>query len=311
MPFVTRQLKRIANKTNKAASIVRGERSPLALVCEYPKSGGTWFGKMLADAMQIPNPSPSVFPFDFRCVVHNHWRYDPRLRRVVYLTRDGRDVMVSYFFHRMRRLARGDSASVAMFGKRYERLFGPRYDHGDSVELLPRFIEEEFRRPRGARLNWRDHVRGWFPGGPRPGVVYASYEELRADTAKTVRRTVDMLSDRPVDQWFIQNAVDKFSMERQTGRRAGEEDRASFVRKGVVGDWRNHFTTEAAQVFDNLAGDVLIELGYEADRSWVGRCDPTTARQQEVFARGIPAAISDAASARLTAEEGNAKEPAA
>jgi hypothetical protein len=53
------------------------------------------------------------------------------------------------------------------------------------------------------------------------------------------------------------------------GRKRGEEDQFSFLRKGIVGDWRNHFSAEAAVVFDAHAGSALIELGYEPDRSWI------------------------------------------
>jgi hypothetical protein len=41
------------------------------------------------------------------------------------------------------------------------------------------------------------------------------------------------------------------------------------MRKGVIGDWRNHFTEEACKVFDQFAGNELIRLGYEKDHSWV------------------------------------------
>ena len=63
-------------------------------------------------------------------------------------------------------------------------------------------------------------------------------------------------------------------MARQTGgRKAGEEDRGSFIRKGVAGDWVNHFGPTAARRFDELAGDALVAVGYEEDRDWVDRYD--------------------------------------
>ena len=63
--------------------------------------------------------------------------------------------------------------------------------------------------------------------------------------------------------------ADEFSFERQAGRRAGEEDKRSFLRKGIVGDWRNYFTREAREVFAGFAGSELVLLGYERDRAWV------------------------------------------
>ena len=41
------------------------------------------------------------------------------------------------------------------------------------------------------------------------------------------------------------------------------------MRKGIVGDWKNYFNKEAREIFNHYAGDQLIKLGYEKDRSWV------------------------------------------
>ena len=69
-----------------------------------------------------------------------------------------------------------------------------------------------------------------------------------------------------------EDTLDRTSFEKSTGRKRGEEDVKAVVgRKGVAGDWLNHFTPEAARVFDSLAGDLLVESGYEPDRSWVER----------------------------------------
>ena len=60
-------------------------------------------------------------------------------------------------------------------------------------------------------------------------------------------------------------------MRRQTGREPGQSDNNEHVRKGVVGDWRTHFSREAAEVFNELGGEALVHLGYEADTGWVDR----------------------------------------
>ena len=49
------------------------------------------------------------------------------------------------------------------------------------------------------------------------------------------------------DPWVVNQTVDKYDMKRQTGgRAAGVEDRSSFIRKGVAGDWVNHFSRASA-----------------------------------------------------------------
>ena len=39
-------------------------------------------------------------------------------------------------------------------------------------------------------------------------------------------------------------------------------------RKGQIGDWKNHFTEEHKELFKKIAGQLLIDLGYESDFNW-------------------------------------------
>ncbi|MGK7955891.1 MAG: sulfotransferase domain-containing protein [Crocosphaera sp.] len=52
------------------------------------------------------------------------------------------------------------------------------------------------------------------------------------------------------------------------GRNVGEEDVKSHYRKGVAGDWKNHFNDEHIKLFKNKYGRLLIKLGYEKDENW-------------------------------------------
>ena len=52
------------------------------------------------------------------------------------------------------------------------------------------------------------------------------------------------------------------------GRKEGEEDVTSHYRKGVAGDWRNHFTQAHVDEFKTRYGDLLVRLGYEQSADW-------------------------------------------
>jgi len=39
-------------------------------------------------------------------------------------------------------------------------------------------------------------------------------------------------------------------------------------RKGITGEWKTHFNEEHKRVFKNVAGQLLIDLGYEKDFNW-------------------------------------------
>lgn len=273
-PF-TPWMRRISNRLTRAVVLGYGDRFPMYVVAEYPKSGGTWLGRMVADVLRVPFPRHTNLPLAMTCVVHNHWRFDPRLRdRTIYLYRDGRDVMTSLYFHRMRWIASG-ATHYRKRAETYERLFGTGYDPADSKAHMARFIRHEFANPRDCRQNWREHLSEWF--GPwddeagRAEIAYVSYEQLREDCAGHLARVCEKVAGKAPDPWLVQATVEKWSMERAAGRRPGEENRADLIRKGVVGDWVNHFSPEAARVFDELSGEVLVRLGFEADRGWIER----------------------------------------
>jgi hypothetical protein len=272
---LTPHMRRVSNQITRQIAMRYGDRFPMYSLSEYPKSGGTWLGRMVSDVLRIPFPRHTSLPLAMTCVVHGHWTYHPRLRgRAIYLYRDGRDAMTSLYFHRMRWLRSGTADDNRRL-RALKSLFGESFDPDDSRRYMAGFIEHEFTNPRSSRVTWRDHVMEWFGPGERgkgrDGVVYVSYEQLREDCAGALARICTELTGKAPDSWLVATTVEKWSMERETGRKPGQEDRSVLVRKGIVGDWKNHFTREAAEVFDTLAGDALVRLGYEPDRAWAQR----------------------------------------
>jgi lipopolysaccharide transport system ATP-binding protein len=54
----------------------------------------------------------------------------------------------------------------------------------------------------------------------------------------------------------------------RSGRKPGEEDIGSHERKGVAGDWRNHFTDRIAKAMHERFASLLIATGYEKGFNW-------------------------------------------
>jgi hypothetical protein len=44
--------------------------------------------------------------------------------------------------------------------------------------------------------------------------------------------------------------------------------KSGTFRKGKPGGWQEHFTVKNKQVFKEIAGDLLIQMGYEKDLDW-------------------------------------------
>ncbi len=51
-------------------------------------------------------------------------------------------------------------------------------------------------------------------------------------------------------------------------QRQTKADLADKIRKGVPGSWQDVFTEQDKQIFKEIAGDSLIEWGYEQDHNW-------------------------------------------
>ena len=52
------------------------------------------------------------------------------------------------------------------------------------------------------------------------------------------------------------------------GRKVGQQDVKSHYRKGVPGDWKNHFKPEHVAHFKRHYNDLLLKYGYETNPDW-------------------------------------------
>lgn len=232
---------------------------PLYVVNEFPKSGGTWVGQMLGRALGLPFPRnrlPTLEP----SIMHGHYLRPQGIKNATVVWRDGRDVMVSWYHQQ---LLPHQWNRLQVTRSRREL---PLEDYDDVYANLPEFIEYAFTHPHSPGFSWTDFVRRWHG---RKGAVHVRYEDLRRDTPGELRRIFSELVEADLDPAAASAIAEEFSFERQSGRRSGEEDKQSFLRKGVVGDWRTQFSPEARRVFARYAGKELILLGYERDKEWV------------------------------------------
>ncbi|HEX5758137.1 MAG TPA: sulfotransferase [Thermoanaerobaculia bacterium] len=166
----------------------------------------------------------------------SHVDYLERIRalfpaaKLVAIHRDGRDAVVSDRFHR----------------QAYE---GGGWSLEESALLWRRAIEAELDFARRERL------------------FICSYEELHSRGSEVVAALLDYLG-LASDPALVADLCARSSFRHFSGRNPGQEARGRFLRKGVVGDWRNHFTDDHRATFKELAGDLLVTLGYERDLSW-------------------------------------------
>jgi hypothetical protein len=60
----------------------------------------------------------------------------------------------------------------------------------------------------------------------------------------------------------LSELLDDYSFQRLSGRKQGQEDTQSHYRKGIAGDWRNHFDPTVERHFRDVTNDLAADLSY-------------------------------------------------
>jgi hypothetical protein len=187
--------------------------------------------------------------------------------KVMHIVRDGRDVAISSMHHiwnNARDRGGPNELRPEILSKRDAYQADPEgfLARGESI-----FVEKQLA---STARNWASLVGKAREDGPAllgENYVEVRYEDLLVRPVEETTRLLQFLGADAAED-TVKQCVEVTSFERVSKRKPGEEDSSSFFRKGVAGDWRNVFNEEDKQVFKKVAGNLLIELGYEEDDDW-------------------------------------------
>ncbi|KAM5137849.1 sulfotransferase 2B1-like [Mantella aurantiaca] len=244
------------------------------LIVTFPKSGTTWMQEILTliysqgdaeIAMTVPNweRAPWLEHIYFKDtlkegegprIITTHLPSNvlaPALHnskaKVIYVARNPKDVAVSfYFFHKMAK-------------------FLP--DFSSFSEFLDLFLDGKVHYG-----SWFDHVKGWYRQRNNLDFFYITYEDLKKDLRRSIKKVcgflgcpmyteeVDKVENHCRFTEMSQNMMVNYML---VPKEIMNHDQSKFMRKGVVGDWRQHMTEEQSDAFDKIFKEKMSDCDLQ------------------------------------------------
>lgn len=164
-----------------------------------------------------------------------------------FIFRDPRDVVVSHVFYVT------DMEARHVHHEYYKSL--PDFDARLKVSILGR-TDTNIEFPNIAErfapyLGWLD----------KKEILTIHFEDLIHHREATLISIMDHLLSRVTLQAPRQLILD--SLEASINPK-----KSPTFRSGKTGEWKKHFTDEHKKIFKEVAGDLLVKLGYEKDGNW-------------------------------------------
>ncbi|XP_061288520.1 sulfotransferase 1C4 isoform X2 [Bos javanicus] len=195
------------------------------LISTYPKAG-----LKQANAMASPRMLKTHLPF--------HLLPPSFLEencKMIYVARNPKDNMVSYYhFHRMNRNLPAPGT--------WEEYF------------------ESFLAGKVCWGSWYDHVKGWWQAKDQYRILYLFYEDMKENPKHEIQKLAEFIG-KSLDDKVLDKIVDhtSFSVMKQNPmanytsipNEYMNQLISPFMRKGVIGDWKNHFTVAQNERFDD------------------------------------------------------------
>jgi hypothetical protein len=108
----------------------------------------------------------------------------------------------------------------------------------------------------------RQRYEGVFQWFGQPSTLCIRFEDLINDRNRTLMQMLDQVEKTG---FHIPTAREK-AFEILT--EAIQPKKSHTFRSGKTGGWKEHFTPEHKALFKEVAGDLLVRLGYEQDNNW-------------------------------------------
>jgi hypothetical protein len=221
----------------------------------YPKTGTFWLAEIVYNLAHPQGPTEDtprihtiplleyipyeqVETYPSTRYVKTHYPYEmipknpEQNLKYIYISRNPRDVLVSLYHHMCGALE-------------YEWT-------GTWDELFEYFLAGKV--PFGCFF---DHVLPWWKERNNDNVLFIKFEDLKKDLKSGVRQVAEFLGFE-ISEAELESVAQNCTFEAMKARPETNLDQypehfkpgTSFLRKGIVGDWKNYFSEEQLQAFD-------------------------------------------------------------
>ena len=233
----------------------------------YPRSGNTWTRFLIAHLL-FPDRDITFLNIDYLVpdvlnltrrelnrvprprLIKSHEYFDPRYKKVIYIVRDPRDVVVSHYFFHLKEGFFSDSYPMEKFVQRWV-----------AGDVDPFFA------------SWGENVTSWIATRAHgPDFLLLRYEDMKANPAGELAKVGDFLKI-PHDQAALEKAVQLSTADRMRkledqqqkdwiGTRKKRKD-VRYVRGASVGGWQSTLSERDVATIERAWAPVMRFLGYQ------------------------------------------------
>ncbi|KAF5919979.1 hypothetical protein HPG69_014345 [Diceros bicornis minor] len=224
-------------------------------IITYPKSGTIWSQQLLSliyfeehgkrtENLETVDPVPflDARPSHLFSTHLPHYLVPRGLKnkkaKVIYIYRNPKDVMCLYFH------------------------FSHKWAENEAKTTIEEFMEL-FLEGKVTGSLWFDHIKSWYEHRSHFNIHFMMYEDMKKDLINSVLKVCRFLGkelneevlDAVVRQATFQNMkYDPLANYESilNSQPEGKRKEGPFLRKGTIGDWKNHMTVEQNERFDKI-----------------------------------------------------------